>query len=109
MSSSLHQQALSSFLRALQKDFSSSLEQVILFGSFSQGTSSPESDIDLLVIISQEDFHIRRAIISLSADIFLQYGIDVSPKVLSLEDFERAQKNNNLFIKSVLSEGEVLV
>ena len=82
---------------------------MILFGSFSQGKSSPDSDIDLLIIITEEDFHIRRAIISLSADIFLQFGIDVSPKVLSLHDFNLAQKNNNLFIQNILSQGEVLV
>ncbi len=109
MSLSLHQQALTAFLTKLQKDYSPLLERIILFGSYSKGEALPESDIDVLIIITTEDFRLRRAIISLSAEIFLQYAVDISPKVLSLHDFELAQKRNNLFIQHILSEGEIIV
>ncbi len=109
MSLSLHEQALTAFLSQLQKSFSPHLEQVILFGSYSKGEALSDSDIDILIIISDEDFSLRRAIISLSAEIFLQYAVDISPKVLSLHDFELARKKNNLFIQKILSEGEIIV
>ena len=109
MSISLQKQALTDFITKLQQTYSPFLEKVILFGSYVRGEALKDSDIDVLVVIKDEDFHLRRAIISLSAEIFLQYFVDISPKVLSLHDFEMARDKKNLFITNILSEGEVIV
>jgi len=65
------------------------IEEVILFGSTARGEATVASDVDLLVITSEEDFRLRRNLIGLAYDILLETGVNLSVKVLSRDDAER--------------------
>lgn len=100
-------EALERFVAEIKDKYRNRIIKVILYGSHARKTQSPESDIDLLIVIDKEDFRLRRAIVDLSFDYFLKYKIDISPKVISKKDFEE-----NLqfpFMKAVVEEGRALV
>ena len=81
----LEQQALQEFVYYLRKSNPDQVEVVALFGSKARGDSQRDSDIDILVILSQEDRSLRRAILKQAARISLEYDVLLSPRVIGAE------------------------
>jgi predicted nucleotidyltransferase len=78
--------------------------QILLFGSFSKGNFSPESDVDILIILVKKTnipFLERR-------DQFYKFfkGIpfDVNILIYSEAEIEKMKKNRNLFITDIMKE-----
>jgi len=95
--------ALSIFISEMQRKWGRNIEKAFLFGSVARGEQTPSSDIDLLVIVREDDIHLRHALIGLAYDIFLKTGEDISVKVLGKNDFERARHFS--FLRQVMKEG----
>jgi len=98
---------LDRFIAEIRDRYRDRIKKVILFGSYAKGTQTPQSDIDLLIVIDREDFKLRRAIVDLSFDYFMEYRVDISPKVISMDDFE--ENLSYPFMKAVVEEGQALV
>jgi len=45
------------------------IEEILLFGSVARGDDRPDSDIDILVITSEEDFRLREYLTGLAFDM----------------------------------------
>jgi len=52
------------------------------FGSFARGAATDESDIDVLVLVREATFGLRRDILDLAADLSIDTGLEISPTVL---------------------------
>ncbi len=98
-----HQTALDEFLRRALENYGERIERIILFGSVARGDAREESDIEILVVTTEEDFRLRRALTGLAFDILLETGEDISVKALAKADFERGK--NFSFVRYVVSEG----
>ena len=98
--------AVEEFLKKATQKYGDRIRSVTLFGSVARGAAREESDIDILVVIDEEDFRLRRDLVGLSFDILLETGGDLSVKVLSDRDFQ-AHKSYS-FLKNVLAEGAKL-
>jgi len=87
------------------------IDKILLFGSEATGTSDPDSDIDLLVVLdsmslpasfqerSANYLRISRAI----RQIEKTHPIDLL--VYTRPEFERLKASNSLFVRRILSEG----
>jgi predicted nucleotidyltransferase len=95
--------AIDEFVRRATQAYGDRIRGITLFGSQARGMPSPDSDIDLLVIIHDEDFRIRRELIRITFDILLETGCNISVKVLSSQD-DQARKSFS-FLRNVLAEG----
>jgi len=51
---------LDAYRRELDQKFPGLVEQIILFGSKARGTATPDSDLDLLVVIKDGDWWLKR-------------------------------------------------
>lgn len=79
---------LLAYLSALEERWGYLLTEVVLYGSAARGEERYESDVDLLLILSGEP--VRAAteqIRELSATINLDFGIALSPQVMSSADY----------------------
>jgi len=83
------QRALQEFVAYLQKSVPDQIELVALFGSKARGDSQQGSDIDVLVILSQEDRELRREILRQAARFSLEYDVLLSPRVIGVERWEQ--------------------
>ncbi|MBI4125704.1 MAG: helix-turn-helix domain-containing protein [Deltaproteobacteria bacterium] len=52
-------EAVEDFVRELKKEFGKQLSQVLIFGSYARGEATPESDVDVLVVL-KEPFDYRK-------------------------------------------------
>ncbi len=80
--------------------------KIILFGSYAYGTPTPDSDVDLLVVLNS-----RRT----SVDRYLQVSEVLSPRPFGIDLLVKTPKEvnsylskHNFFFEEVLGQGKVL-
>jgi predicted nucleotidyltransferase len=72
-----------------------------LFGSKARGDDKPDSDIDVLVIVTTDDWRICDVVYDIVTDIFLQTDISISPKVISKKFLEQLRKEDTFFLRNI--------
>jgi len=95
--------AVEEFVRRVLERYRDKIDSIILFGSVARGEAKEDSDIDVLIVVKNEDFKLRRALIGVAFDILLETGNDISVKVLSKNEFE--DRRDFSFLRNIISEG----
>ena len=101
-------QMIRELIDGLIKIYENSLTSIILYGSYARGTQSPESDVDIAIIIDRQGTPAQcAALVSFLVDLDLRYD-----QVLSVVDIESSKfmewKDVIPFYKNVQNEGVVL-
>ncbi|MGH9840494.1 MAG: nucleotidyltransferase domain-containing protein [Blastocatellia bacterium] len=80
-------------------------EKIILFGSHAYGQPTPESDVDLMIVMDYEGRPVEQSIkISLELGIFTPMDLHVrSPK-----DIEARLQDGDMFIVDIMRRGKVM-
>lgn len=83
------------------------IEEVLLFGSLARGDQTPESDVDLLVVISATEApFLERA--DPYRDFFADLPLDVRPVVYTRGELRRGLAEGNAFLRSAVAEARRL-
>jgi predicted nucleotidyltransferase len=93
-------QAVDAFIKALHQQYPDRIRDVILFGSKARGDSHPDSDIDILILVDDDDWRFSHAISRLAAHISLNYDVLLGPRVI-----RQARWRRSLLYPTVSSEG----
>jgi predicted nucleotidyltransferase len=93
-------QAVDVFIKALHQQYPDRIQEVILFGSKARGDSRPDSDIDILILVDDDDWRFSHAISRLAAHISLNYDVLLGPRVI-----RQARWRRSLLYPTVSSEG----
>ena len=94
----IEQQALTEFAQQLQEQFKGLIRSTMLFGSKARGDSTPDSDLDVLIVVNSDDWRLHKQISYLTADICLKYDLELSPRIWSESHFrEMAQIESSLY------------
>ncbi len=99
------QKAIRAFLSRLWSQFPRRILQTTLFGSKSRRDSQPESDIDILLIVDDEDWRFSHAISDVAADVSLEYNLLIDPRVIGRERWERMARENLSLYQNIAREG----
>lgn len=96
------QRALDEYRNLLLRRFPGQVERLVLFGSKARGEATPSSDIDVLVVLDREEkpskggFYplgltnpVWREIVGMTFDFLMEYGVDISPTVISKSEYKR--------------------
>lgn len=75
---SSRQKAIDVFVEKAMQAHRDQVQSITLFRSVARGTARPDSDIDLLVVIDEEDFRLRRELICLAFDNLLETNENIS-------------------------------
>jgi len=94
------QQAINKYCEVLQNRCADQIERLILFGSQARGDAAEESDIDVLVVVNWETERLPggfyaapfsdtrwQEIMDIAADTCVDYGVYISPLVISARRF----------------------
>jgi predicted nucleotidyltransferase len=82
-------------------------EKIILFGSYAYGNPTPDSDVDLLVIMKTQAKEIDRYVAVSNLLYPRQFPVDIIVKTPQEVQAE-FQKKGNFFMREILTKGKVL-
>lgn len=94
----------------INKKFIFSYESIVLFGSMARGDEHPGSDIDLLIVVgNKKDKEIAgELILDVSTAVVKKFGNQLSPYILTRNEFVAKYKNKDLLVLKIANEGELL-
>ena len=82
-------------------------EKIILFGSYAYGNPTPDSDVDLLVIMKTKAKEIDRYLAVSNLLYPRQFPVDILVK--TPQEIETAsRKKGNFFLREILTKGKVI-
>ena len=102
--------ALEAFVRRLRRDLPASIVDLRLFGSEARGTSAPDSDIDVLVVVRPDDQYaaLETRVVDIAFDVNLEFNVFISPSVVTPAILNHPVWRESPFIETVLREGVAL-
>jgi predicted nucleotidyltransferase len=92
-------------LKQLMLDRSLPICEVIVFGSRARGNADPDSDLDVLVIVSHRDREIREAIRSCAWEVGFEEGLFIQTVVLTQDEVTNSPERSSLLMIAVQREG----
>lgn len=63
-----YQEAVDEFMKRVLEKYRDRIESIILFGSVARAVAKEESDVDILIVMKDEDFRLRHALIGIALD-----------------------------------------
>jgi predicted nucleotidyltransferase len=106
--SPVEQEALDVFVRRLYAHYSSSVRQVVLFGSKARGDFDPDSDVDILVQLSDDDPSLQSEVRRLGARVSLEYDLLLSIRAVGRSQWERMARYRSPLYRALQAEGIAL-
>jgi predicted nucleotidyltransferase len=97
------------FVDKLQRQFDGRLISAILFGSRARGDAEPDSDMDMLVVVSEADPETRKAIDHLAVEVWLEYGIYLSTLVWGRAHWQKVVQLQTLLYQNIRRDGIELI
>ena len=99
---------LDAYRQALAQQFPGLVEHIIIFGSKARGTATPDSDLDLLVVIREGDWRLKDAVAQPGDRLAI--GTDVVPSIIVLtrEEWEMHRKRQAPLWRTVTRDGVVV-
>jgi uncharacterized protein len=80
-------------------------DRIILFGSYAYGQPTPDSDVDLLVILSFEELPVHKAI-EIRQAVKSPFPLDLMAR--TAEQVQQRLEMGDFFIQDILQKGHVL-
>jgi len=78
-------QAIKKLLSLLQESYGEQIQQALLYGSKARGKSTSDSDIDVMLLVTDESWKLKDEIINIVADINLEYDLLIDARVISVK------------------------
>ncbi len=97
-------EAILEFVQLLEQRLGDLVCSVALFGSKARGESTPDSDLDVLVVVDSDDWRLHKQVRYLAADICLKYELNLSPRVWSVAHRREMEAMNSLLHQNIQSE-----
>ena len=98
---------LDSFVRAIKERFPDKIERVVVYGSKARGDASPDSDLDVLVVLKDQTVP-KAEIRLLGYEMSLQTDVVPSILVYTAQELEQRKENRSVFVEAVEREGVVI-
>lgn len=98
-------EALKDFLRKLRSALGNKLMEIKLFGSKATGRDTPESDIDVLVVVSEASVEIEDQVLDIAFEVNLKHEVYISPRVVDHAILDDPVWKITPFLQTVSKEG----
>lgn len=92
-------------LRAALAPMSDQIHAAFVFGSMAQGTESPHSDVDVMIL----GFVGFGEAVTALYDSQVKLGRDINPKVMTLTEWKQRKASGNGFVQDVLAKPKLVI
>lgn len=93
------------FVERVRQQFDGQLVSIVLFGSRARGEAKPDSDMDVLVVMSSADPEVRKRIRYLAVEVWLEYGVYLSTRVWSQTHWHKLEELQTLLYQNISRDG----
>ncbi len=100
--------AVKKFVSTIKQELSNQLIETIIFGSKARGDYSPDSDIDILIVLSKRSKELVDSLYEKLLDIELEYDSKISLTIFSKAEYLLNLDAHTPFMESLLNEGVAL-
>lgn len=105
MTNSIRQQAIERFSQTIRQKLPTIVSDIRLFGSVARGTDSPESDVDILVLVENDDRETTDIIMETAVDINLDYDVVIAPIIITRSHYANPLFRETAFFQALEQEG----
>jgi predicted nucleotidyltransferase len=102
-------QALDTLVQRLYARHGDLIQSVILFGSKARGDAGPDSDIDVLVVLTNDDPDLGTRVRRLAARVSLEYDLLISMFAAGRSHWEKLSRYRFPLYQAIEAEGISLV
>jgi predicted nucleotidyltransferase len=93
------------FAELLKEKFRDNVRKIFIFGSRAKNVAMPGSDYDFLIVLKQKDRRVIDAIYDEVVSFLVDYGVDISLKIYSEDDFNRKLSQGIPFVVEAVKSG----
>ncbi|MBI3754055.1 MAG: nucleotidyltransferase domain-containing protein [Deltaproteobacteria bacterium] len=97
--------AVLEFAKLIRERFGSTIKEIILFGSKARKESGKESDIDILIVLSEVSWEIKKTISELAAEENLKHDVLITTIRYDAAAWENPVIKTSPFGRAVRREG----
>lgn len=100
-----HEQAFKAFAERLIEECEDDIEEIILYGSVARGEHREDSDVDVLIITSNETTreHVHDYASTISFDVMIEYDVLISKNIKTKEEYE--EQKDGSYLSAVRQDG----
>ena len=103
--SALDRRAILGLTEDFSSRFGNQVLQIKLFGSKSMGDDTADSDIDLLIITTHEEWALKHKILTRGARLSLDYGVLFNLYIVGLERWNWMKQSRYPIFRTISKEG----
>jgi len=100
--------AVALFTSRLKNRLADNLIEMKIFGSKVRGDFDEESDIDILVVVSNRDAQVREITSEIASDLNLEFDCLLSPVIYTEAEYNRNRYCKSLFYENIAVDGVTL-
>jgi predicted nucleotidyltransferase/DNA-binding transcriptional ArsR family regulator len=102
-----HREAASAFVDRARDQLGDAIDGCYVFGSVARGTESATSDVDVLVVVTDEaDFQtVDDRLLDIAFDVQLEHEIRIEVHSMSASEFQRRRDRGEPFVRTIVEEG----
>ncbi|MBI5750059.1 MAG: nucleotidyltransferase domain-containing protein [Nitrospinae bacterium] len=101
-------EVIEEFKKRVKDKFGGEIIKIIVFGSSARGDAGEDSDIDILVITSSDDWRMGDEIRGIGYNLDAHINYRLSIQVIPESHINYLRENSFQFIKNIESEGAVI-
>lgn len=99
------QRAIERFSQRIRHRLPTRIKDVRLFGSVARGTDSPESDVDILVLVESDDRETTDIIMDIAVEINLDFDVVIAPIIMTRSHYANPLFRETAFFQALEQEG----
>ena len=100
--------ALETLVRRLYTRHDGQIQSVTLFGSKARGDAGPDSDIDVIIVLTNDDPHLRSSVRRLAARVSLEYDLLISVRAVGRSHWYELSHYRFPLYQAIQAEGIAL-
>jgi predicted nucleotidyltransferase len=97
--------AVSDFLARVHSAYGSKIQRAMLFGSKARGEAASDSDIDILLVATEETWKFMDEICKFSADVSLQYDVLLDARVVGVKRWRDMSESRAGLYRNISRDG----
>jgi predicted nucleotidyltransferase len=100
--------AIAAYVQRVVTDYSNEIISITLYGSQARGEASPESDIDLFIVVRHNISTLRRALTDLAWQVQFEHDVIISDVIRSVDQLSHMKAKRFPYYQSIEREGILL-